>query len=968
MKRNKLLIAALLFFTANIINAQIASQWETTVNGVGDFGDQFNSVVVDANNDVFVTGYTVNANTDRDLIVAKYNASAQLQWKKIFAGTGGGPDEGKKITLHPNGNVLISGYLNNRSVGNDFFTAMLKSNGDTVWTRSYNSPSTNLYDEPNALTIDAQGNIIITGDSDRDPSPIVNNDYLTVKYTAAGVLQWAVRYNSTANDNDRAMALVSDASNNIYVAGRVFNGGDDDFVTIKYNASGVQQWLKKYDNGGTDRPSSIGIDQAGLVYVVGRSSNGTDDDFRLLIYNASGVQQSTAFYDVAGHDRPIDMVVFPGGGCVVTGRSDGNPAIGINYDIHTVAFSSTGTKLWTGIFQGSALNDDVPSTIKLGGNGSVLVSGFSDGDNTAAIKNDGVYLQYSSTGSVLAQQLYKGTPDFNDEAMDVCLSPNGNVVVVGNTGNTSGQTDALILYYKGNAAPLASQTYKGLGDNNENVRSFVVDAVGNSFYCGYSVNINSNRDFTYGSFDDKGKLLWKKDTSGTLFGSDEEANAIAFDPTGNLIVSGYLKNSGTSSDIYLEKIDKTGLSLWKFGYDSPIHESDRANDMVVNGTGDIYVVGKTDVDATWQVNDDVLVLKVSNAGTLLWKATFSSTTLVDRAQFVKLLPTGDVLVGGLLQNGLNDNIILLKYSASGTLVWSKTLDFFGANEKLNDVVIDNAGNIYLTGQAQKKASLTDYEAFTCCVNSAGQQVWVKYLGFTGPGMDEGVALTVASDNTLWVAGNIDKDSTLGVNFDVFLMNYDNAGNALLSALPTFGGASSDEADDLEIIGTSTPCVAIHTNTASSGDLDFAMGLLEYKNNQLLLSYQRGISDTIDVANAIKWHAPSKFLYAGGSTFSKSGQRDLLMGKYFQGVARTTQLKNVPVMVYPNPIGEKFSIRCDFSGEIRVYSITGEMVFQRALELHHGELTIDAEDWRPGMYQVVLIGKNQTETVNIIKNK
>ena len=966
MKKFTVLVTILLQSFSQTSSAQIASQWETLINGVGDFGDQYNAVVVDANNDIYVAGYTVNTNADRDLLVVKYNANAQLQWRKVFSGSGNGPDEGKKIILHPNGNLLVSGYVNNKSVGNDFFTAMLKTNGDTLWTRSYNSPTTNLYDEPNAITIDAQGNIVIAGDSDRDPSPIVNNDYLLVKYNTSGSLLWSVRYNSTANDNDRAMAVVTDATNNIYVAGRVFNGGDDDFVTIKYNSAGTQQWLKKYDNGGTDRPTSIGIDQNGLVYVVGRSSNGTDDDYRLITYNAAGVQQSTAFYDVAGHDRPIDMVVNPTGGCVITGRTDGNPAIGINYDIHTVAFAANGTRQWVGIFKGAALNDDVPSTIRFGANGSVLVTGVTDADNTANIKNDVIYLQYSSTGSMLVQQIFKGSPDNNDEGMDLAQLPNGNVVVVGHSSDANQQTDAVALIYKGNAAPIATHFLKGMGDNSENVRNLIVDANGTVFYCGYSVNKNTNRDFSYGCLDDKGTLLWRKDTSGTLFGSDEEANAIAFDQSGNIIVSGFLKNSGTSSDVYVEKISKTGVSQWKFGYDSPIHESDRANDMAVNAVGDIYIVGKSDVDASWQVNDDILILKISAAGTQLWRANYASATLVDRAQFVKVLSNGDIIVGGVLQNGTNDNIILLKYSSTGSLIWSKVFDYFGGNDKLNDLSIDNTGNIFLTGQTQRKAGSADFDAFVACVNQSGQQTWIQYHGITGAALEEGVSLTVMSDNTVWVAGNIDTDTTTNVNLDVFLMSYDNTGKAMLPALVTYGGVNSDEVDDLDVIGNGTPCVAIHTNTANMGDLDYSMGLLEFKNDKLNLSYQRTISDTIDVANVIKWLSSSKFLYVGGSSFSKSGQRDMLLGKYFQGVASVKDSTHLAVRVQPNPVGNQFAVTLPVGGEIFIYDMRGNLLYHDEVVANQA-VNIDASmNWSTGIYQLVFKHYLGVQTIQIVK--
>ena len=967
MKKIKITLFLTLIANLQISFAQIAPDWETTINGNGDFGDNFKAVVVDANNNFYVAGYTVNSNTDRDLLVAKFNSNAQLQWKKIFAGTGNGPDEGKKILLHPNGNVVICGYLNNRSVGNDFFTAMIKPTGDTVWTRSFNSPSTNLYDEPNAISIDGQGNIIVVGDSDNDPSPFVNNDYLTVKYSSSGTLLWSVRYNSSANDNDRALALATDVSNNVYVTGRVFNSKDDDYVTIKYNASGTQQWLKSYDNGGTDRPTSIGVDQNGLIYVVGRSSNGTDDDFKLVVYNNLGAQQFTAFYDVAGHDRPIDMVVIPKGGCVITGRCDGNPSIGIDYDIHTVAFSSTGTKIWSGVFAGTALNDDIPTSIRLGSNGNVLVSGYSDADNTANILNDVVFLQFSSTGALQIKQIYKGSPDFNDEGFDLAQMPNGNVVIVGNSSDAKLQTDALCMIYNGNKAPIYSSLYKGLGDNNENVRNMVIDPQGKVYFCGYSVNRNLNRDFSYGCIDDKGAVIWKKDTSGTLFGSDEEANAIAIDPSSNIIVSGYLKNSGTSSDLYLEKVNPQGVRIWNFAYDSPFHESDRTNDMVVNTAGDIYLVGKSDVDQSWLVNDDILVMKVSSAGSLLWKTTYAASSLIDRAQFVKLTSKGDVIVAGILQNGINDNVIVLKYGPTGTLIWSKVFDYQGANDKLNDLLIDLSDNIYLVGQAQKQNGSSDYNAFVACVNQAGQQVWVNFIGKNGLTMDEAVSISLAKDNTLWVAGNIDSDTSSTVNLDVFLKNYDNTGKDLTPNLLQFGGTNSDEADDIVMIDGTTPCIAMHSNTSTTGDIDFAMNLLEYKNNQWVSSYQRNISDTIDVANTIRWQSSTKFLYVGGSTYSKTGQRDMLLGKYHQGVVGVKNQMIKSLQVFPNPCKDLLTIQSNISREIHIFNSNGsEMFVSDDLELN-APLTINIADWPQGLYFAVFSNSNTTQSIKIIKN-
>lgn len=965
MKRKFLTLIITIFIGFIELHAQFAVQWENTLSGQGDFGDRFNSVVTDANNNIYVTGYSVNPNSDRDIIVAKYNSSLQLQWRKIFLGTGNGPDEGKKIALHPNGNILVMAYVNNKSVGNDFFTVMLKSNGDTVWTRVYNRPTTNLYDEPNAMSIDAQGNIIVAGDSDQDPSPIVNNDYLLVKYSSAGSLLFTQSYNSAANNNDRAMAVATDASNNIIVTGRVFNGKDDDFVTIKYNSTGTQQWLKTYDNSGTDRPTSIGIDNNGNIYVCGRSNNGNDDDYRLIQYKSDGSQQFNVFYDVAGHDRPVDMAVIPAGGCVITGRCDGNPALGIDYDIHTVAFTSTGTKSWVGIFKGAALNDDVPTSIKLGANGSVIITGFTDADKSVTVNNDLILLQYSGTGAELIKQIYNGNCNKNDEGMDAVALNNGNIIVVGNVTNTNDQTEAIVLTFKGNTAPASQTTHNGFGDNSDNVRALATDNAGNIYFCGYTVNKEQSRDFAYGKLDPKGVLIWKKDTTGSLFGSDDEANSIALDSSGNLLVGGYLKNSGTSSDIYLEKVSPAGVRIWNFTYDGPISESDRAFDMIVNKLGEVFVVGKSDVDASWQVNDDILVLKISSTGTLLWKKTYSSSTLIDRAQFAKLNSSGELIVAGQLQNGTNDNLIVLKYSNVGTLVWSKTIDIAGRNDKINDILLDKSGSIFITGQSQKSVQLYDYEAFTLCINNSGQQSWIKYVGNTGNGLDEGVSLAQGIDNSIWVAGNIDSDTSLNSNLDIFLMNYDINGKELLAAPVTYQGTSSDEVDDIEIIDNGIPCIAMHSNTSLS-KIDFAMNLMEYSNNTLSVSYQRNVSDTIDVANTIKWHSASGSIIVGGSSYTKLGQRDMLLGRYVRGVNSNKNKTESKLKIYPNPCEDNLMIEPGIHGVMKVYSLSGHVVltqtFSRGLESY----SIDISQLDSGYYIIEITNEKDVQSSFIIK--
>src|SRR5205085_1047755 len=114
-------------------------------------------------------------------------------------------------------------------------------------------------------------------------------DYATIKYSASGVQQWVQRYNGTGNSTDEASSVKADASGNVYVTGWSYGtGSGSDYATIKYNSAGVQQWLQKYNGPGnaSDKASSIAVDAAGKVYITGQSDgSGTGTDFATVKYS-----------------------------------------------------------------------------------------------------------------------------------------------------------------------------------------------------------------------------------------------------------------------------------------------------------------------------------------------------------------------------------------------------------------------------------------------------------------------------------------------------------------------------------------------------------------------------------------------------------------------------------------------------------------------------------------------------------
>ena len=942
--------------------AQFGNIWTKTYNGKGDFSDRYNCLTTDANGNIYLGGSTVNIDNNRDYLIEKIDAQGTLVWRKIFGAPGGGPDEVKDIVVDNSGRVFATGYGNNINVGNDFWTFAFNPSGDTLWSRFFNASGINQYDQANSIALDANGNIYVAGESDGDQTSITNNDYLLVKYDLNGTLLWSRRYNDSGNATDKAEKVVVDSQGNPIVTGRSFNGADDDYTTIKYDSNGNQSWIQHVDYGGTDRATDMDIDAQNNIYVTGRRDNGNDDDYCTVKYNSSGQLQLSVFFDFVEDDRAEAIDVNPDGSFAVTGRSDNSPTALLNWDYYTVYYNTAGTQVWAKSYNGSGSNDDWAISVALSPTGKVAVTGYVDTDAGVAISKSMATILYSNTGTALWTNVYPSALD--DEGMEVTFGLNENVIACGYNTVTPQNRKALALIYSSATNPI-EHSFDGKGDQSDNARAFKKDAAGNFYVAGYSVSLDLDRNMSLIKFNSIGDTLWSRHISGTLYGSDEEANAMAFDPSGNIIISGYLKNSGASSDAAIACYAPDGTLLWQQIWDDPLHESDRSYDLVVDQQGNSYLTGRTDIDPGYASNDEIWVAKYTNAGVLSWTYTYPGTGVgSDRGKLIRIAPDGNLYVIGRSEISANNTkITLLKISTNGQLLWQQSWDGNGGLDDPKDVAF--IGNELLIGASKESGLNTlinDY--WLLRISSTGSLVWERSFNGLSNGNDDLVGIKVDTNNQIYLTGNSATETSPGViNYDIATLCYANNGDLLWQDLRASNLGGDDMADALVVDNTNNIIVVGHTNAGDAVNVNynlFLFNLTSTGNNtdELVYSY----SDSSDVANFVI--AENGFIYLAGSTWGAASQRDVMINKfgYTLGVFSPNMTDQ---FVYPNPANSELNIgNTGIASNYIILDNSGRLLLRgRVLP----GTPIDISSLATGHYILSIEGLNSYQNTHFIKH-
>jgi len=261
---------------------------------------------------------------------------------------------------------------------------------------------------------------------------------------------------------------------------------------------------------------------------------------------------------------------------------------------------------------------------------------------------------------------------------------------------------------------------------------------------------------------------------------------------GSVYVCGQVEDGTRGADASLMRMRVAGgaTAVWT----SALAGQDHAGAMAVApGGAAIYTCGTREgvTDA------DILVIKWSKSGRVIWKRTYDPTSAgYDAGADIVVDRDGNVTVFAIAQAAMRDDWLVVSWTAAGKRRWVRRLTDSPAEESASEMVVDRGGNLYVTGYADRagKSSM-----LTVKLSRAGRVLWKRwYLGPAGLS-SAGSALVLRPGGGVFVGGLVANSSG---GYDAVCVSYTKTG-ARAVADPAAAGEATAAIEDLAVLTSGT---------------------------------------------------------------------------------------------------------------------------------------------------------------------
>ncbi|MGK0364005.1 MAG: putative repeat protein (TIGR01451 family) [Saprospiraceae bacterium] len=394
----KYLLSALLLLSLGTSNLS-AQGWEIYFGGLeqdlnyDDFGE---SIINLADGGYLLVGSSESFGDDNDLDV--YAIRIDVDGKEVWSNT---YDEGfreyvYKVKKTASGNFILAGFIeNNPGDYADAYMLEIDADGNLLWSNQFGGDGFDaFYDVTEAL----DGGFVFVGQLNNETAGEAAN-FLAVKTNATGTEEWTKELGGTGEDIARSIISTAD--------GYVLFGNDEDLDTdlkegylVKLNTAGDVVWDKKYSFAENNIGHDLLETSDGFIAMTGFQANpgSSSSAFLIKVNSTDGEVEWHRTIGGSMTDEAYELIEAENGDLVIVGMTEVDV-----FDINVLLsrYNADGDELW---FQsiGRAGYVDFAKGISNSGQGGFIMTGYNSSDilfglhDVTVIRTDGEGNIYSN--------------------------------------------------------------------------------------------------------------------------------------------------------------------------------------------------------------------------------------------------------------------------------------------------------------------------------------------------------------------------------------------------------------------------------------------------------------------------------------------------------------------------------------------------------------------------------------------
>ena len=242
-----------------------------------------------------------------------------------------------------------------------------------------------------------------------------------------------------------------------------------------------------------------------------------------------------------------------------------------------------------------------------------------------------------------------------------------------------------------------------------------------------------------------GTLLWERTWGGL---EADSGSAVATAADGSVYLAGRTTSFGPSSaGMFVAKFDTLGNLVWQRLADN----SAGFDAMTVSGDGSVYGAGSV-LRGDDLSQFDIRIVKMTAAGTEVWRRTYSAGEVVDARGGMAASPDGSIVIAGAIQADKGGIVgiapLVVKLDPDGNLVFNKTLT--GADTADGVAVAADDGSIYVSGVTSASFDTRFQDAFLLHLQSTGKKA-LDAVAWGGAGFENGTGVSVTGGTVVLAA-------------------------------------------------------------------------------------------------------------------------------------------------------------------------------------------------------------------------